>query len=69
MFIITTDHASIPNIVEDGVNGIVMSKAENTYKRLLQIDKKQYSDVIEKTHKMCDVLFGKDVHRQNENKL
>lgn len=40
MFIITTDHAGIPDIVEDGVNGIVMSKAENTYKRLLQIDKK-----------------------------
>lgn len=39
MFIITTDHAGIPDIVEDGVNGIVMSKAENTYKRLLQIDK------------------------------
>ena len=56
MFIITTDHVGIPDIVEDGVNGIVMSKAENTYKRLLQIDKKQYSDVIEKRIK-CVTCF------------
>ena len=30
MFIITTDHAGIPDIVEDGVNGIVIGKAEKT---------------------------------------
>lgn len=30
MFIITTDHAGIPDIVEDGVNGIVIGKTEKT---------------------------------------
>lgn len=29
MFIITTDHAGIPDIVEDGVNGIVMRNEDN----------------------------------------
>lgn len=38
MFIITTDHAGIPDIVEDGVNGFVMNKeydAMNCYRKLL----------------------------------
>lgn len=30
MLIVTTDHAGIPDIVEDGVNGIVIGKAEKT---------------------------------------
>lgn len=35
MFIITTDHAGIPDIVEDGVNGVVMKKEEgNIYSRV-----------------------------------
>lgn len=38
MFIITTDHAGIPDIVEDGVNGIIIDKLMNieaTYRNLL----------------------------------
>lgn len=34
MFIITTDHAGIPDIVEDGVNGIVMKNKENAYSKV-----------------------------------
>lgn len=38
MFIITTDHAGIPDIVEDGVNGIVMKKCDvkHIYGRLYE---------------------------------
>ena len=37
MFIITTDHAGIPDIVEDGVNGIIMKKdsKEDVYNQML----------------------------------
>lgn len=41
MFIITTDHAGIPDIVEDGVNGIVMDNTytvKNAYDKLLDSD-------------------------------
>lgn len=41
MFIITTDHAGIPDVVEDGVNGIVMDNcytAEQVYGELLEKD-------------------------------
>lgn len=41
MFIITTDHAGIPDIVEDGVNGIVMDNTytvKNVYDKLLDSD-------------------------------
>lgn len=41
MYIITTDHAGIPDIVEDGVNGIVMDNTytvKNTYDKLLDSD-------------------------------
>lgn len=40
MFIITTDHAGIPDIVEDGVNGIVMSKdmkSIDLYKSIIEL--------------------------------
>ena len=41
MFIITTDHAGIPDIVEDCVNGIVMDNTytvKNVYDKLLDSD-------------------------------
>ena len=31
MFIVTTDHAGIPDIVEDGVNGIIMKTQKLNY--------------------------------------
>ena len=41
MFIITTDHAGIPDIVEDGVNGVVMEQdeeIEEIYRNILVTD-------------------------------
>lgn len=65
MFIITTDHAGIPDIVEDDVNGIVINKAENSnalYSKLLPINKKIYSDVIESNRKKCVEYFSEKIY-------
>ncbi|MDO4649326.1 MAG: glycosyltransferase family 4 protein [Eubacteriales bacterium] len=37
MMIVTTNHAGIPDIVEDGVNGIVVSKTNNIASMILKI--------------------------------
>lgn len=63
MFVVTTDHAGIPDIVEDGVNGIVIKKVENTnalYCSLLQINKKRYGYVIENNRKKCVECFSEE---------
>lgn len=49
MFIITTDHAGISDIVEDGVNGIVMKKSvsvKKIYNSMLHKEKNDYKDVL-----------------------
>lgn len=56
MFIITTNHAGISDIVEDGVNGIVVNRKENAnllYSKLCDVRKNQYSAVIENNRKKC----------------
>lgn len=50
MFIITTDHAGIPDIVEDGVNGIVIRKDNlDTYNILSHIYQTSIDDIREIT--------------------
>ncbi len=46
--VITTDHAGIPDIVRENINGIVIKNkkdiAENVYKRMKQIEYKQFAN-------------------------
>ena len=46
MFIITTDHAGIPDIVEDGVNGIVIDVSkidmQKVYQKLLNMTQEMF---------------------------
>lgn len=65
MFIITTDHAGIPDIVEDGVNGIVVGKKENIdtlRSKRCQNDKKQYGAVILNSRKKCLECFSEKMY-------
>ena len=65
MFIITTDHAGIPDIVEDGVNGVVINEKENIVvlcNKLCDISKKQYKAVMEINRKKCVGNFSEKMY-------
>ena len=65
MFIITTDHAGIPDVVEDGVNGIVIIQEDNAdtiRRRLLRINRKQYADIVENNRKKCVECFSEKLY-------
>ena len=65
MFIVTTDHAGIPDIVEDNINGLVMRGKENIediYSMLCEIDEKKYLDVIENNRKYCVDNFAEKLY-------
>lgn len=56
MFIITTDHAGIPDIVEDGVNGVVMGKnvdAMEQYEQFLSYRNEYIKNVAKYNRKLC----------------
>ncbi len=64
MFIITTDHAGIPDIVEDGVNGVVMGKDTNAVELFDRLDKCTNMDIkniAENNRKQCKINFCEDL--------
>lgn len=72
MFIITTDHAGIPDIVEDGVNGIVMkNKEENNalVERLLEVNVNQLESIIKNNREYCKKRFSEKNYIQNMGKV
>lgn len=65
MFIITTDHAGIPDIVEDEVNGIVVKEkevADAIYNVVCRLDTKQYITVIENNRKKSVACFLEKIY-------
>ena len=65
MFIITTDHAGIPDIVEDGVNGIVMGKNVNVtdrYEQLLSYQKEYIKSVARYNRNLCKHQYVQSVY-------
>ena len=59
MFIITTDHAGIPDVIEDGVNGIVATAdmtIEQLYSRILSQNDLQ--NVCSKNYALCISRFS-----------
>ena len=72
MFIITTDHAGIPDIVEDGVNGIVMKNEEENsalVERLLEVNVNQLENIIKNNREYCTNRFSEKNYIQNMGKV
>lgn len=60
MYVVTTDHAGIPDIVEDGVNGIVATSGmlvDEIYERLLLHTNEQIVRISEQNRKYCKNCF------------
>ena len=73
MFIITTDHSGIPDIVKDGVNGIVMSEndieMQTVYKDLRQMTKERFLRIVkENRDNVCQHYTQRD-YLQNMEKM
>lgn len=66
MFIITTDYAGIPDIVEDGVNGIVLKAQErvsnNIHTRMLGLALTQISDICNQNRITCKKKFSQEIY-------
>lgn len=72
MFIITTDHAGIPDIVEDGVNGIVLKNEEENsalVERLLEVNVNQLENIIKNNREYCTNRFSEKNYIQNMGKV
>lgn len=57
MFIITTDHAGIPDIVEDGINGILIKDMKKGYDCLEKTNKDFVNTVIRNNRIICKERF------------
>lgn len=72
MFIVTTDHAGIPDIVEDGVNGIVAENYISTkviYDRLYSYNNNQIAEFKKRNREYCKLRFSQVVYTTNMKRL
>lgn len=71
MFIITTDHAGIPDIVEDGVNGIVMERTDKSalLLRLREINSNQLGLILRNNRDYCTQYFSEKSYIQKMYKV
>lgn len=63
MFVLTTDHAGIPDIVQDGVNGILMKtdgSIINVYDFLLRLEKEKLITIERNNRNSCINKFGQN---------
>lgn len=62
MLIVTTDHAGIPDIVEDGVNGIVVDKdkisVRDIYRRICEIDTEIMCCIVRKNRNDIQEVYS-----------
>lgn len=61
MFIVTTNHAGIPDIVKDGVNGIIIDKNSSinkTYEKLASIDNNTFNIICSRNRDYCKQQFS-----------
>lgn len=68
MMVVTTDHAGIPDIVEDGVNGIVIKldmRVENIYEKLMCVGNKELMRISKCNYKECKVKFAQGIYIKN----
>ncbi len=72
MVIVTTDHANIPYIVEDGVNGIIKKMDEsiyNLYEKCVKITNSQVIDIINNNRKTVKTKYRQDRYIKNLNDI
>ena len=68
MFIITTNHAGIPDIVEDGVNGVVIGKAEemiNLYETLQKLSNIDIEKIAKNNAEKVKLEFSEKEYIRN----
>ena len=69
MTIITTNHAGIPDIVEDGVNGFVIDKKEididKCYQMLLKETQENMSNIIKTNRENVCLLYSQKRYIRN----
>lgn len=72
MFIITTDHAGIPDIVEDGVNGIVVSINVNLleqYEQLLSYQNEYIKNIAKCNRNLCKNRYVQSAYVEAVGKI
>lgn len=71
MFIITTNHAGIPDIVKNGVNGIVVKDEEenNLVQKWCEIDMNQLTNIIKKNREYCIKCFSEKNYIQKMRRI
>ena len=68
MMIVTTDHAGIPDIVDEGVNGIIVTKlmtVEDVYQKMLSYSSEQLADVNARNRLYCKTEFTQRKYVRN----
>lgn len=72
MFIITTDHAGIPDIVEAGVNGIVIDASnidvQRVYQKLLNMTQEMFLRIVKENREKVYRHYTQHYYIQNMNK-
>ncbi len=63
LYIITTDHAGIPDLVTNGVNGIVLRKSQQL--KLNMLDKAQISQVAKKNREIAQSKYSEIFYIRN----
>lgn len=61
MMIISTDHAGIPDIVKDDINGILIKRNDTInliYKKLILISNERLSEISYRNRKYCEMKFS-----------
>ena len=68
MFIITTNHAGIPDIVEDGINGTVIREnvsIKKIYNSVLHKEKHDYKIVLRQNRLCCKTRYTQHIYIEN----
>lgn len=69
LLVLTTDHAGIPDIVEDGVTGIIVKSDQDIQQKLEQILCVDTSLVVRRAFEMVNSKFNSRTYAENLGKL
>lgn len=72
MFIITTDHAGIPDVVDNNINGLVLDKQllsiEQCFKKLLKKNQIELEVIVKENRKKVITNYNQNIYIQNMKK-
>ena len=73
MFIVTTNHAGIPDIVKESINGIMVDKSDinvqKCYQFLLKKPDIEIKEVIDRNRKMAKKNYNQKAYIENMRKV